>query len=234
MAPAWTRSWWISVETARWCSPSPPTPRPTPRARRPFPHIRRERPLAQDGERYQTVFARAPGSVAAPTAGLHLSQSLLDRLCRAGVERAEVVLHIGPGTFRPLRPEDLARGRLHAEPFDLPTATAEQIARTRARGGRVVAVGTTAARVLESCAESDGGVRPGRGETAEEPLLRLETIERVRRAIQELSAPQQQIVRMRIHEEKTFAAIARELGIPLGTALARMRAALARLREKLQ
>jgi S-adenosylmethionine:tRNA ribosyltransferase-isomerase len=129
------------------------------------PYIRRERPLAQDGERYQTIFARVPGSVAAPTAGLHLSQRLLDRLCRAGVERAEVVLHIGPGTFRPLRPEDLARGRLHAEPFDLPAAAAEQIARTRARGGRVVAVGTTVARVLESCVDPNGEVHPARGET---------------------------------------------------------------------
>jgi S-adenosylmethionine:tRNA ribosyltransferase-isomerase len=129
------------------------------------PYIRREVALAQDTERYQTVFARVPGSVAAPTAGLHLSRRLLDRLRRAGVERAEVVLHIGPGTFRPLRPEDLARGALHTEPFELPAGTAEQIARTRARGGRVVAVGTTAARVLESCAGTDGRVRPARGET---------------------------------------------------------------------
>jgi S-adenosylmethionine:tRNA ribosyltransferase-isomerase len=129
------------------------------------PYIRRERPLARDSERYQTIFARIPGSVAAPTAGLHLSQQLLDRLRRVGVERAEVVLHIGPGTFRPLRPEDLARGRLHAEPFDLPAAAAEQIARTRARGGRVVAVGTTVARVLESCADPNGEVHPARGET---------------------------------------------------------------------
>ncbi len=129
------------------------------------PYIRREGPLAEDTERYQTVFARAPGSVAAPTAGLHLSHRLLDRLAHAGVERAEVVLHIGPGTFRPLRSEDLAGGSLHTEPFELPAATAEQIARTRARGGRVVAVGTTAARVLESCVGSDGGVRPARGET---------------------------------------------------------------------
>jgi len=129
------------------------------------PYIRREAPHPADAERYQTVFARVPGSVAAPTAGLHLSRALLAELARAGVERAEVVLHVGPGTFRPLRPEDLARGRLHAEPFELPAEAAERVAATRERGGRVVAVGTTAARVLEARATPDGRVRAGRGET---------------------------------------------------------------------
>jgi len=129
------------------------------------PYIRRDAPRAADAERYQTVFARVPGSVAAPTAGLHLSARLLAELASAGVERAELVLHVGPGTFRPLSPGDLTRGRLHAEPFELPEATAERIARTRARGGRVVAVGTTTARVLESCATDNGGVRAARGET---------------------------------------------------------------------
>src|SRR5262249_35741327 len=107
------------------------------------PYIRRSAPDALDVERYQTVFARVPGAVAPPTAGLHLGPTLLERLSRGGIERAELVLHVGPGTFRPLRPEDLAAGRLHAERFELPDATAEAIARTRARGGRVVAVGTT-------------------------------------------------------------------------------------------
>jgi S-adenosylmethionine:tRNA ribosyltransferase-isomerase len=126
------------------------------------PYIRRERPEAADAERYQTVFARVPGSVAAPTAGLHLSARLLAELEAAGVGRAEVVLHVGPGTFRPLRPEDLERGHLHREPYELPVATAERVAETRARGGRVVAVGTTSARVLETCARDDGRLEPGR------------------------------------------------------------------------
>ncbi len=129
------------------------------------PYIRRDAPRAEDFERYQCVFARAPGSVAAPTAGLHLGEPVLGALEAAGVERAEVVLHVGPGTFRPLRPVDLETGRLHAERFELPVPTADAIARTRARGGRVVAVGTTTTRVLESRAAPGGGVLPGSGET---------------------------------------------------------------------
>jgi S-adenosylmethionine:tRNA ribosyltransferase-isomerase len=129
------------------------------------PYIRRDAARGEDAERYQTVFARVAGSVAAPTAGLHLSEALLARLAQAGIERAEVVLHVGPGTFRPLRPEDLAAGRLHAEPFELPEATARAIERTRARGGRVVAVGTTTARVLEARARAGRRLAPGRGET---------------------------------------------------------------------
>jgi S-adenosylmethionine:tRNA ribosyltransferase-isomerase len=129
------------------------------------PYIRREAPRRDDAERYQTVFARVPGSVAAPTAGLHLSERVLEALAARGVASAEVVLHVGPGTFRPLRDEDLRRGRLHAEPYELPEATAAAIDAARARGGRVVAVGTTVARVLETCARDDGSVLPGRGET---------------------------------------------------------------------
>ena len=129
------------------------------------PYIRRAAHDPADDARYQTVYARVPGAVAAPTAGLHLGEALLARLAEAGIERSEVVLHVGPGTFRPLQPADLAAGRLHAEPYELPEAAAEAVARTRARGGRVVAVGTTAARVLETCARPDGTVAPGRGET---------------------------------------------------------------------
>jgi len=129
------------------------------------PYIRRETPDPADRERYQTVFARVPGSVAAPTAGLHLDPPLLERLERAGVGFAEVVLHVGPGTFRPLRPADLARDELHPESFELPRLAARAIARTRSRGGRVVAVGTTTTRVLESRALEDGQVAPGQGET---------------------------------------------------------------------
>jgi len=129
------------------------------------PYIRRDAARDADRERYQTVFAREPGAVAAPTAGLHLTPSLLEALGRAGVERAEVVLHVGPGTFRPVAPEDLTRGRLHAERFTLPAAAARAVARARERGGRVVAVGTTTTRVLESRARDDGTVAPGSGET---------------------------------------------------------------------
>ena len=129
------------------------------------PYIQRAAPEPRDTERYQTLFARVPGAVAAPTAGLHLGASLLAALERGGIERAELVLHVGPGTFRPLRPADLAAGRLHAEPFELPEATATAVARTRARGGRVVAVGTTSARALEACASAARRVRAARGET---------------------------------------------------------------------
>ncbi len=128
-------------------------------------YIHRDAPLAADADRYQTTFASAPGSVAAPTAGLHLSERLLAELTHRGVERAEIVLHVGLGTFRPLRPQQLAERRLHAESFELPEATAAAIARTRERGGRVVAVGTTATRTLESCAAGDRRVRAGSGTT---------------------------------------------------------------------
>lgn len=129
------------------------------------PYIRRPTADPADERRYQTTYARVPGSVAAPTAGLHLSRSLLDDLEARGIERAEVVLHVGPGTFRPLTREQLKTGRLHSESYELPKSTADAIARTRGRGGRVVAVGTTATRVLESCAGSDAEVIAGSGKT---------------------------------------------------------------------
>lgn len=122
-------------------------------------------PIALDLERYQTVYARTPGAIAAPTAGLHLSHGLLDVLGRAGVEIAEIVLHVGAGTFRPLDAAALSSGRLHAETYQLCEQTAEAVERTRRRGGRVIAVGTTTTRVLESRATDEGGVRPGHGET---------------------------------------------------------------------
>lgn len=134
------------------------------------PYIRRSVPRPEDDARYQTVYARVPGAVAAPTAGLHFTPALFGSLAARGVAIAEVVLHVGPGTFRPLREADLARGRLHAERYELSEPTAEAIARTRAGGGRVVAVGTTTARVLEHAAGDDGRVVPGSGET--ELLLR--------------------------------------------------------------
>lgn len=129
------------------------------------PYIRRDEPDADDVERYQTLFARVPGSVAAPTAGLHFSEALLARLERKGVESTEVVLHVGAGTFRPLREIDLANGHLHSEPFELPSAAANAIVATKKRGGRVLAIGTTTTRVLESCVGASGGVSAREGTT---------------------------------------------------------------------
>lgn len=121
---------------------------------------------AADLERYQTVYAGPLGSSAAPTAGLHFDAQLLATLEAHGIGFATVTLHVGLGTFRPLRDEDLDRGELHAERYDVPVATAERIAETRARGGRVVAVGTTSARTLESATPTGAtGPRPGPGTT---------------------------------------------------------------------
>ncbi|MBW2242981.1 MAG: tRNA preQ1(34) S-adenosylmethionine ribosyltransferase-isomerase QueA [Deltaproteobacteria bacterium] len=129
------------------------------------PYIRRAAADARDPARYQTVYARAPGSVAAPTAGLHLTRDLLARLAQAEIDWAEVILHVGPGTFRPISKENLEEGELHAEPYELSEATAQAIEATRRRRGRVIAVGTTSCRVLESCAREDGRVDAGAGET---------------------------------------------------------------------
>jgi S-adenosylmethionine:tRNA ribosyltransferase-isomerase len=129
------------------------------------PYIRRDAADPADAARYQTLYARVPGAVAAPTAGLHFSQRLLDALDARGVRRAELVLHVGAGTFRPLGATELAARRLHPERFELPAETAAAIDAARARGGRVVAVGTTSARVLEARADERGGVTPGSGET---------------------------------------------------------------------
>jgi len=127
------------------------------------PYIRRP-DAAADRERYQTLFARLPGSVAAPTAGLHFDAPLLARLAALGVGRATVTLHVGAGTFAPLREEQLASGRLHAERVEVPTATVDAVAATRRAGGRVVAVGTTVVRALESAA-AGGSLAPYAGET---------------------------------------------------------------------
>ena len=129
------------------------------------PYIRRP-DRAADRDRYQTVFARETGSVAAPTAGLHFTPGLLSALEARGVERAEVVLHVGPGTFRPVQVENVAFHAVPPEPFVVPEATAQAVARARARGGRVVAVGTTTTRVLETAAPGPGAVAAGAGETA--------------------------------------------------------------------
>ncbi len=119
-----------------------------------------------DALRYQTVYANQPGSVAAPTAGLHLTETLLRQLVAKGVEIAQVTLHVGAGTFRNLRPEDLDAGRLHVEHYAVTDAAAAQVAACRARGGRVIAVGTTSARTLESAALGAGQVAAGTGRTS--------------------------------------------------------------------
>jgi len=131
------------------------------------PYIRRAAgdDTEADLARYQTVYAREPGAIAAPTAGLHFTPALLEALETRGVERAEVVLHVGAGTFRPLDEEAMPTGKLQEETFVLPEETVAAIDETRARGGRVVAVGTTSARVLESCATQDGRLTPGTGST---------------------------------------------------------------------
>jgi S-adenosylmethionine:tRNA ribosyltransferase-isomerase len=128
------------------------------------PYIRRaDEP--SDRERYQTVYARERGSVAAPTAGLHFTPSLLARLAERGVGRAELVLHVGPGTFQPVKVSRVEDHRVASEAYSLPPETAAALARARARGGRVVAVGTTSVRALESTAGADGTVAAGEGET---------------------------------------------------------------------
>jgi S-adenosylmethionine:tRNA ribosyltransferase-isomerase len=118
-----------------------------------------------DEARYQTVYARHAGAVAAPTAGLHFDTAMLARLQDAGVECAYVTLHVGAGTFRPVDAEDLSQHHMHAEWFDVPLATATAVAAARARGGRVTAVGTTTLRALESAADYAGNVRAGARET---------------------------------------------------------------------
>jgi S-adenosylmethionine:tRNA ribosyltransferase-isomerase len=109
---------------------------------------------AEDAVRYQTVFAKHPGAVAAPTAALHFDQALLDQLSAMGVQQAHVTLHVGAGTFQPVKTENLAEHRMHSEWYDVPAATQQALADCRARGGRVVAVGTTTVRTLESWAQS--------------------------------------------------------------------------------
>jgi S-adenosylmethionine:tRNA ribosyltransferase-isomerase len=129
------------------------------------PYIRRPA-SASDRERYQTIYAREPGSVAAPTAGLHFTLGLLDRLDRRGIDHTEVVLHVGPGTFQPVKTRLVEDHVVAPELFCLPEPAAVAIARARARGGRVIAVGTTSARVLETCALPDRTVRAGDGSTS--------------------------------------------------------------------
>ncbi len=118
-----------------------------------------------DRQRYQTVYARVPGAVAAPTAGMHLTEASLAELASAGIKVAPVTLHVGLGTFEPIRAQRLEHHRMHAEWYELTPASAQTISAARAAGGRIVAVGTTASRVLETCANADGQLEPGQGMT---------------------------------------------------------------------
>jgi S-adenosylmethionine:tRNA ribosyltransferase-isomerase len=120
-----------------------------------------------DMERYQTVYARHDGAVAAPTAGLHLTRSLIERIAARGCPIARVTLHVGLGTFQPVAVDDLDRHPMHSEPFVVGQATADAVARARGDGARVVAIGTTTARALESAADPEraGHVRPSEGDT---------------------------------------------------------------------
>ena len=108
----------------------------------------------EDASRYQTVFARAPGAVAAPTAALHFDEKLLSALTERGIERANVTLHVGAGTFQPVKTENIAEHTMHSEWYDVPVPTQQAIAACKARGGKVVAVGTTTVRTLESWAKT--------------------------------------------------------------------------------
>ncbi len=117
-----------------------------------------------DRDRYQTVYAQVPGAVAAPTAGLHFDRPLLQALEESGIEIAQLTLHVGAGTFHPVRQAQLDTGRLHAEFAEVSDAVCQAVAAARSRGGRIVAVGTTVVRALEAAARS-GGLRPFRGDT---------------------------------------------------------------------
>ncbi|MFI2811552.1 tRNA preQ1(34) S-adenosylmethionine ribosyltransferase-isomerase QueA [Microbulbifer sp. JSM ZJ756] len=120
---------------------------------------------ASDRERYQTVYSREPGAVAAPTAGLHFDDDMLDTLRDMGVETAFVTLHVGAGTFQPVRVDDIHDHQMHSEVLNVPESVCRAVADCRARGGRVIAVGTTSVRALESAAGS-GELRPTVGETS--------------------------------------------------------------------
>ena len=132
--------------------------------RLPLPPYIERAPDSADAERYQTVFAREPGAVAAPTAGLHFDQALLDALRAKGIEFGHVTLHVGAGTFQPMRVDDVGDHVMHSEWLNVGAELVQQVRRTRARGGRVIAVGTTVVRSLES-AMRDGELQPFAGET---------------------------------------------------------------------
>lgn len=134
------------------------------------PYIKRPRSRfpagdPRDREHYQTIFARRPGAVAAPTAGLHFTPALVERLTASGIELATVTLHVGPGTFLPVKTDDPREHKMHGEWGVIDAATVERILAAKANGGRIVAIGTTSLRLLETAAAETGQVRPFSGET---------------------------------------------------------------------
>lgn len=129
------------------------------------PYIKRPQADAADRDNYQTVFATHPGAVAAPTAGLHFTPQLLTALESRGIDRVAVTLHVGAGTFLPVRSDDVSDHVMHAEWGSISRDAAAAVNRTRAQGGRIIAVGTTALRLLESAARADGTVQPFEGDT---------------------------------------------------------------------
>ncbi|MDG0025203.1 tRNA preQ1(34) S-adenosylmethionine ribosyltransferase-isomerase QueA [Trinickia sp. Y13] len=140
--------------------------------RLPLPPYIEHDPDATDETRYQTVFAQNPGAVAAPTAGLHFDEALLARLDQQGVERATLTLHVGAGTFQPVRVENISEHKMHSEWYQLPQTLVDRIAATRARGGRVIAVGTTSMRALEAAArDADAAGRPLAAASAETDIF---------------------------------------------------------------
>jgi S-adenosylmethionine:tRNA ribosyltransferase-isomerase len=131
------------------------------------PYIAAKRPEdEQDQTDYQTIYAQADGSVAAPTAGLHFTPELMDRLTAAGIETCFVTLHVGAGTFLPVKVDDIAGHKMHAEFGEVSPQTAERLNKARAAGGRIICVGTTSLRLVESAAGEDGVVRPFADDTA--------------------------------------------------------------------
>ncbi len=130
----------------------------------PLPPYISHSPNQDDDERYQTVYARNPGAVAAPTAGLHFDQAMMQRLADMGIDTAFVTLHVGAGTFQPVRVEDPSEHVMHCEWYEIPQTTVDKILATRARGGKITAIGTTALRALESAARS-GDLVAGSGDT---------------------------------------------------------------------
>ena len=140
--------------------------------RLPLPPYIEHDPDATDETRYQTVFAQRPGAVAAPTAGLHFDDDVLARLDARGVRRATLTLHVGAGTFQPVRVENIAEHKMHSEWYQLPDTLVDAIAKTRARGGRIVAVGTTSMRALEAAArDAEAAGRPLAATSAETDIF---------------------------------------------------------------
>ena len=129
----------------------------------PLPHYITKR--LEDQGRYQTVYAKERGSAAAPTAGLHFTEALMDKLREKGVQIGFVTLHVGLGTFRPVKADDIKDHHMHSEHYELSAETADLINRTKAAGGRVFAVGTTSCRTLESVGMTDGKIHPAEGWT---------------------------------------------------------------------